>query len=79
MIAVENENKKIKNKDICNNFHHMPMLSLLGGNHRLALFHTANRFIWLNETKQRINEFTIGYMINPRLNVNKSFREQVEE
>ena len=23
------------------------------------------RFIWINKTKQRINEFTIGYMINP--------------
>ena len=37
-------------------------------------------FIWLNvlfvliKQKKRINEFTIGYMINPGLNVNKSFR-----
>ena len=55
----------------------MPMLSLLGVNHRLLLFHMAKRFIWLNE-KKRINEFTTGYTINPGLNFNKAFREQVE-
>ena len=35
-------------------------------------------FYLLNETKQCINELTIGYMINPELNVNKAFIEQVE-
>ena len=39
----------------------------------------AKRFIWINETKKCINEFTIGYMINPGLNVNKAFREHVEK
>ena len=53
----------------------MPILSLLGENHRLPLFHMAKLFIWVDETKQRINEFTIGYMINPNLNINKTFRE----
>ena len=37
------------------------------------------RFTLIHETKKPINEFTIGYMINPGLNVNKSFREQVEK
>ena len=53
------------------------MLSLLGENHRLPLFHMAKSFIWLNETKKRIKEFKIGYMINPNLDINKSFRKQV--
>ena len=35
-------------------------------------------FIWINETKQRFNEFTIGYMINQIFNINKAFREQVD-
>ena len=61
----------------CNYFHHMPMLSLLGSNHCLHLFHTAKRYIWINETKQHNIEFTIGYKIKPGLNVNKSFKEQV--
>ena len=38
----------------------------------------AKSFICLNETKQRINKFNIVYMINPGLNVNKAFREQVQ-
>ena len=57
----------------------MPMLSLLGANHRLPLFYMDKNFIWLNETKERINYFTIGYMINPGLYVNKTFEEQVEK
>ena len=76
MIAVGNENKKI-NKDIWNYCHHMPILSLLGSNHHLPLFHMSKHFIWLNETKQLINEFKIGYMINPGLNFNKIFREKL--
>ena len=52
----------------------MPMLSLLGMNHCLPSFHMDKRFIWLNETKKLNNEFTIGYLINPGLNVNKAFR-----
>ena len=56
----------------------MPMLSLFGAYHHPPLFHMDKRYILLNEKKQRINEFTIGYMINPGLNVNKAFIEQVE-
>ena len=37
----------------------------------------AKRFVWINETKPRINDFTIGYIINPGFNDNKAFREQV--
>ena len=74
MIEVGNDNKKIKNKVIWNYFNHMPMLSLLGDKHCLPLFHIAKRFIWINETKQRMNDFTIGYMITPESNVNKAFR-----
>ena len=33
--------------------------------------------IWLEETKERINEFSIGYIIHPTLNINKGFREKV--
>ena len=39
----------------------------------------AKSFIWLEETKQRIKEFSIGHMINPKLNINKEFREQVDK
>ena len=55
------------------------MQSLLGANHRLHLLHMAKRFIWIEETKERINKFTIGYMINPTLKINKAFIEQVNK
>ena len=51
---------------------------IVGENHRLPLFHMGTTFIWINETKERIYRLTIGYMINPGLNINKDFREQVE-
>ena len=49
----------------------------MGANHCPPLFHMAKRFIWINETKNRIDKFKIGYMINPNLNINKAFKEQV--
>ena len=55
------------------------MLLLLGENHRLPLFNMAKRFIWINETKEYVKDFQIGYIMNPNLNINKAFREQVEE
>ena len=64
-------------KDKWNYCNHMPMLSLLGANHCLPLFHMPKCFIWLNETKQCINKFTIVYMINPHLYINKAYREKV--
>ena len=79
MIAVGNENKKIKNKERWNYCHHMPMLLLLGANHRLSLFHMTKHFICINEVKQRIDQFMIVYMVNPSLNVNRAFRKKVEK
>ena len=55
------------------------MLSLLGADHRLPLFNMAKSYIYLNETKKRINKFIIGYIINTNLNINKAFREKVEK
>ena len=52
----------------------MQIQSLLGTNHRLPLSHMAKSHIWLEETNERINEFSIGYMINPNLSINKAFK-----
>ena len=38
----------------------------------------AKSYIWLEETNKRINELSIGDMMNPNLNMNKAFREQVK-
>ena len=55
----------------------MPMLPLLGVDHRLQLLYMAKRFIWLEETGERIHEFEIVYIIHPSLHINKAFRDQV--
>ena len=47
----------------------MPIKSLFGANHRLPVLHMAKMFLWLEETKERINEFSIIYMINSTLNI----------
>ena len=65
MMSVGNDNKTIKNKYRWNYYHKLPMLTLLGANHCLPLFHIDELFIWMEEIKRRINEFTIGYIINP--------------
>ena len=46
------------------------MQSFLGNYHGITLFHMAKTFIWLEETKECINEFSIGYMINTKININ---------
>ena len=53
-------------------------MTLLGIDHCLPLLHMAKRFIWIEETGKRINEFGIGYMINPSFHVNKVFKQLVE-
>ena len=55
------------------------MLSLFLENHCLPLFHMSKHFISINEDKKPINDFKIGYMINPNLNVNRTFREQMQK
>ena len=37
----------------------------------------AKSYIWPEEINERINEFSIGYMINPNLSINKAFKEKV--
>ena len=55
------------------------MLPLLGANHHLPLLHMDKCFIWIEEAGERINEFDVGYMINPSFCVNKAFRDQIEK
>ena len=55
------------------------MLSLLGGSNRLPLFPMDKYFIGINETKKRINRFTIGYVVITDLNVSRTFREKLEK
>ena len=44
----------------------------------MPLLNMDKSYIWLEETNQRINEFSIVYMMNPNLYKNKDFIEQVK-
>ena len=56
----------------------LDMQSMLGTNFRMPLLHISKSYIWLEETNQRINEFSIGYMMNPTLYSNRAFKDQLK-
>ena len=56
----------------------LDMQSMLGTNFRMPLLHMSKSYIWIEETNQRINEFSIGYMMNPTFNRNRAFKDQVK-
>ena len=70
--------KKIETKDKWNQLNIIDIQYLLGTNHSLTLSHMDTSYIWIEEKNQRINEFYIGYMMNPNFHKNKVFREQVK-
>ena len=78
ILAVGYRNKTIENKDKLNQLNLMEIQSLLGTNPRLPLSNVYKRYIWIEQTNQSINEFSIGYMMNPNFHKNKAFREQVK-
>ena len=57
----------------------MHIQSLLGNNHRLPLSHMTKIYIWIEETNERINYLSIGYIINPKLSINIYFKGQVNK
>ena len=56
----------------------LDMQSMLGTNFLMPLLHMSKSYICLEETNQRINKFSIGYMMNPTLNRNRAFKDQVK-
>ena len=54
------------------------MQSMLWNNCRRPLLHMDKSYICLEETNECINQFSIGYTMNPNLNKNKAFKEQVK-
>ena len=71
MIEFGKDNKIINNQDKWNHCHNLPILPFWGVNNCLPLLHMYKKFVYDHNTEERINEFAIGYMVNPTLNVNK--------
>ena len=55
----------------------MHIQSLLGTNNCLPLSHKAKSYIFFEETNERMNDFSIGYTMNPNLCIKKAFKEQL--
>ena len=69
------ENKiKISAKDKLEYYDVIPLFPLLGVNNCQPRLHMSKAIFFVNSTEKRINKFSIGYMVNPKLNVNKVFR-----
>ena len=43
-------------------------------NHCQHILYTPKKILYIKSTKKRINQFEIGYMVNPTLHVNNVFR-----
>ena len=71
-------NKTIETKDKWNQINVLSMEYMLGANCCMLLLHMSKRKNCIEETNQRINDFSFGYMFNPTLYKNKVFREQVK-
>ena len=54
------------------------MESVLGVNCRISLIHMSKRNFYIEETNERMNEFSFAYMCNPTLYRHKVFKEQVK-
>ena len=78
ILAVGYKNKTIETENKWNQLNLIDIKYMLGTNHRLPLSHMDKSYIWLEETNQRINEFSIGYMMDTHFNMKKYFREKVK-
>ena len=78
ILAVDYINKIIETKDKCNQINVLNMKSMLVANFRMPFLHMSKSYIWIEETNQRINKLSIGYMTNPTLYMNRAFKDQVK-
>ena len=71
-------NKTIETRDKWNQLYLLSMDSVLGANCGIPLIHMSKRKIYIEETNERINEFSFAYMCNPTLYKHKVFKDQVK-
>ena len=54
-------------------------MPIVGVNHCLPILHLSKIMVNIYTTGKTINQFAIGYMINPSLKFNNTFITQVEK
>ena len=79
LIELEKEKKILPGKDKRETLAFIPLMPLVGANHCQHILHTSKIIFHCYCTDDSINRFAVCYMINPSLNCNKVFEEQVEK
>ena len=74
ILSVNYIDKTIETKDKRNQINVINMQSMLVANYCMPLLHMSKSYIWIEETNQRINEFSFGYMMNTTLYKNRAFK-----
>ena len=77
IIESEKDNNKVTEKDKWVLPAIIPLIPIVGVNHRLPILHMSKIMVHSYTTGKTIHQFVIGYMINPSLKFNNSFRTQV--
>ena len=57
----------------------IPIIPILGINHRQPILNMSKIMVQCYTTDETINQFTIGYIINPSLKFNNVFITQAEK
>ena len=72
-IQLEKDNKKTETQYIWEALDVIPLFPLVEVNHPQPILHISKRMVHIYYIDDIINQFAIGYMINPSLHVNKVF------
>ena len=62
---------KVQSKNKWGYSYVIPLFPLVGVNDNLEIFNLSKTFVYIDRTEKLMNQFSIGYMNNPTLNVNK--------
>ena len=71
--------QKITEKDEWELTAGIPLMPIVGVNHCLRILHLFKILVHIYTTENTINQFSIGYMINPSIHFNKVFKTQVQK
>ena len=76
---IESAKEKIPSKHKWELSAVIPLIPIVGVNHRLPILHISNRMIYIYSTEKTVHQFSIGYMINPSIHINKIFKTKIEK
>ena len=57
----------------------IPLMQIVGVNHRLPILHMSKKMVHIYTTDKTVRQIDIGYMVNLSLHINKMFKTQVEK